>query len=227
MAGYGTFCPLAKASEILAERWTLLIIRDLLQGSRHFNELTRGIPQISPTLLSKRLQTLEAAGLIERRPLKKGQWEYLPTTACDELRPILRSIGAWGQRWVRSKLDRDDIDVGALMWYIHRHFDSAELPPRRIVLYIEVSDLRRRKHWWMVVENGQVDLCPDDPGYEVDITLYSGLKTLAQIYIGDVSLTQACASGKVELHGARELIRDMPRWFARSRFADINPLPAG
>jgi len=123
MKGYGSFCPVAKAAEILAERWTLLVLRDILVGSRHFNELRRGMPQISPTLLSKRLQTLEDAGIVVRLPGSAGHaWEYHPTRACQELRPLIESIGHWGQRWVRSKLTRDELDPGMLMWYIHRHF---------------------------------------------------------------------------------------------------------
>ena len=130
MKSYGSFCPVAKAAEVLTERWTLLVLRDLLLGSRRFNDLRRGLPKMSPTLLSKRLQTLEEVGIIERRPTLNGHaWEYWPTQACEDLRPVIESIGHWGQHWVRSTLTRDELDPGALMWYIHRHFATEHLPP--------------------------------------------------------------------------------------------------
>ena len=122
MKGYGFFCPIAKAAEILAERWTLLILRDILVGSRHFNDLRRSIPLMSQTLLSKRLVTLEEAGLLDRLPGSHGHtWEYHPSKACEELRPVIQAVGHWGQRWVRSKLTRDELNPVELMWYIHRH----------------------------------------------------------------------------------------------------------
>lgn len=226
MKGYGSFCPIAKAAEVLAERWTLLILRDLLLGSRHFNDLKRGVPQMSPTLLSKRLQMLEEAGVIERRPgSNRHAWEYHPTPAGEELKPLIDMIGHWGQRWVRSRLTRDELDPGMLMWYVHRHSKPAELPPRRVVVYVEFSDVKRMKRWWMVIEDGAVDLCLEDPGHEIDVSIYSDLLTLTQIYIGDLTIERARAMGKMKVCGPGELLRSMPRWFARSKFADDNPLP--
>ncbi|HET6756755.1 MAG TPA: helix-turn-helix domain-containing protein [Burkholderiales bacterium] len=224
--GYGSFCPVAKAAEILTERWTLLVLRDLLLGSRHFNDLRRGVPQMSPTLLSKRLHTLEEAGIVLRKPAANGHWEYHPTKAAEELKPLIELVGHWGQRWVRSKLTRDELHPGALMWFIHRHFKKDDLPPGRVVIYIEITDAKRLNRWWLVAENKTVDLCLDDPGHEVDISLYTDLLTLTQIYIGDTTLTRARDMGKVRLYGPRELTATMPRWFARSKFADDNPLPA-
>jgi len=225
MKGYGSFCPIAKAAEVLAERWTLLILRDLLLGSRHFNDLKRGIPQISPTLLSKRLQTLEESGVIQRRPGGHGHgWEYHPTPAGEELKPLIETIGHWGQRWVRSRLVRDELDPGMLMWYVHRHTKPFELPSRRIVVYIEFSDVKRMKRWWMVIENGLVDLCLEDPGHEIDVKIDCDLLTLTQIYIGDLTIERARTAGKLKVWGDSGLLRSMPRWFARSKFADDNPL---
>lgn len=173
MKGHGSFCPIAKAAEILAERWTLLVLRDILVGSRRFNDLRRGVPQMSRTLLSKRLQTLEDAGIVVRLAGSDGHTlEYHPTNACQELWPVIESIDRWGQRWVRSKLTRDELDPGMLMWYIHRHFVKDRLPPGRIVVYIEITDvIKRLKRWWLVLEAQEVDLCLEDPGHEIDITL--------------------------------------------------------
>lgn len=226
MKGYGSFCPIAKAAEILAERWTLLILRDLLVGSRHFNDLRRSIPLMSSTLLSKRLQTLEEAGIIVRVPGSNSHaWEYHPTKACEELRPVIQAVGHWGQRWVRSKLTPGELNPVELMWYVHRHIAIGHLPPRRVVIYVEITDLTKLRSWWLVIEKGGVDLCVDDPGYEVDMTIYSNLLTLTQIYIGDLTVSRARSSGKIKVYGPRELTQSMPRWFARSKFADDNPLP--
>ncbi|MEO6064685.1 MAG: helix-turn-helix domain-containing protein [Lysobacterales bacterium] len=228
MKGYGSFCPIAKAAEILAERWTLLVLRDILVGSRRFNDLRRGVPQMSPTLLSKRLKTLEDAGIVVRLPGSDSHtWEYHPTSACHELRPVIESIGHWGQRWVRSTLTRDELDAGMLMWYIHRHFVKKHLPPRRIVVYIEITDaIKRLKHWWLVLEAQEVDLCLEDPGHEVDITVITDLLSLTQVYIGDLALEHARSTGRMKISGPRALTQSMPSWFARSRFADDNPLSA-
>ena len=228
MKGYGSFCPIAKAAEILAERWTLLVLRDILVGSRRFNDLRRGVPQMSPTLLSTRLQTLEDVGIIVRRTGSDGHTlEYHPTEACQELRPVIESIGHWGQHWVRSKLTRDELDPGMLMWYIHNHFSKERLPPGRTVIYIEITDVAKRmKHWWLVLEGKEVDLCLQDPGHEIDITLMTDLLSLTQVYMGDLSLERAQSTGRIKILGPRALVQSMPDWFARSKFADDNPLSA-
>lgn len=226
MKDYGSFCPIAKAAEILAERWTLLLLRDMLQGSRRFNDLRRGVPQMSPTLLSKRLQTLEQAGLISRRCGAGGHWEYHPTQAMDDLEPVIAAIGHWGQRWVRSRLTPDELDPGVVMWAMHRHFNKARLPPGGVVLYVEITDAKRLDRWWFIAGANEVDLCWDDPGRDVDISLYADLRTLTQLYIGDLSLFRARELGRIEIDGARELVRNMPAWFPRSKFADDNPFPA-
>ena len=225
MAGYGSFCPIAKASEILSERWTILVLRELLLGARHFNDIRRGVPRMSPTLLSKRLRSLRDNGVVEIRRATDGPgWEYRPTACCEELRPLIELCGHWGQRWVRSRLSRDELDPGELMWYIHRHFKKDHLPDGRLVIEIDFTDVKRMKRWWLVAENGAVDLCLDDPGYEVDVVMTTDLRSLTQVYIGDLPLARACAEGRIEVQGPRALLRGMPRWFARSKFADDNPI---
>jgi DNA-binding HxlR family transcriptional regulator len=227
MKGYGSFCPVAKAAEVLAERWTLLILRDILIGSRRFNEFRRSIPLLSPTLLASRLRSLEEAGVIVRAPYGDGHgWEYRPTQACEELRPVIEAIGHWGQRWVRSDLAPGELDPVSLMWYVHRHLVTAYLPGRRTVIYVEFTDLERLQRWWLVVQNGEVGLCMDDPGYEVDVTIYSDLLSLTQIYMGDLPVSRAISTGRIVVSGSRVLTQSMSRWFARSRFADDNPRPA-
>ncbi|HYG90975.1 MAG TPA: helix-turn-helix domain-containing protein [Azospirillum sp.] len=225
MAGYGSFCPIAKATEVLAERWTLLVMRELLLGARHFNDIRRGVPRMSPTLLSKRLHALRDQGIVAIERASDGHcWEYRPTAAGEDLRPVIELVGHWGQRWVRSRLPRDELDPGELMWYIHRHFVKDRLPPGRVVIEIDFTDVKRMKRWWVVIENGTVDLCLDDPGYDVDVVMTTDLRSLTQVYIGDLPLERACAAERIDIQGARELVRGMPRWFARSKFADDNPI---
>jgi len=226
MSVYGQFCPIAKAAEVLCERWTILVMRDLLLGSRRFNALRRGMPKISPTLLSKRLQMLCEHGMIARKPAPDGNgWEYELTQAGHELKPLIEFMGHWGQRWVRSQLTRDELDPGALMWFIHRHFQHEHLPPQRIVIHLEFSDVRRLRKWWIVIEGGLADLCFEDPGLDIDVYMITDLLTLTKVYMGDISLTNASSSGKLRIDGPRALTRSMQQWFARSKFADSGREP--
>jgi DNA-binding HxlR family transcriptional regulator len=225
MKKYGSFCPIAKAAEILTERWTVLVLRDMLQGSRQFTGLRRGVPLMSPTLLSKRLQTLEEAGLITRKA-SGSHWEYHPTQAAVELAAIIESIGHWGQRWVRSPLTPDELDPGALMWFMHRHFVLDKLPASGLVLYVEITGVKKLNKWWFLASGSDVELCWDDPHHDIDISIFADLLTLTQIFMGDLTLSEARALERVEIHGAKHMVRGMADWFPRSKFADDNPLPA-
>ena len=228
MKKYGSFCPIAKAAEILTERWTVLVLRDMLQGSGAFTDLRRGVPMMSPTLLSKRLQTLEAANLIVREASPGGgHWQYRPTKAAEELQPIIEAIGHWGQRWVRSQLTRDELDPGSLMWFMHRHFALDRLPADSMVLYVEITDVKKLANWWFLLDRERVELCWGDPCRSVDISLFADLLTLTQIFMGDLSLAQARALDKLEVQGSTLLVRSLPGWFPRSKFADDNPMPNG
>jgi DNA-binding HxlR family transcriptional regulator len=225
MHRYGSFCPVAKASEILSERWTLLVLRNIcLGGARRFNDILGGAPKMSPTLLAKRLRMLRDQGVIELRPAATGRgWEYHPTKAGEDLMPLIELVGHWGQRWVRSKLIHSELDPAELMWYI-RHVKHDHLPLGRTLIEVAFTDVRRLKRWWILIDNGAVELCIDHPGFEVDILITTSIRRLAQIYIGDISLSRAIAQGKIEVEGPRELIDGMPNWFARSKFADDNPM---
>lgn len=223
MAGYGQFCPIAKACEVLGERWTLLVVRELLAGSRRYNDLKRGLPLISPTVLSQRLSGLQERGIIDRKhSTDRKSWEYHLTDAGRELEPIVMNLGIWGARWVRSQMSRDELDVELLMWDIRRTIKTSALPEGRMVLHVEFSDLAKRfRYWWLVSENGQIDLCIENPGYEVDIMFQTDLKTLTQVWMGDVSLTHARSSGRLSVHGTAGLTRHMSKWLVFSSFAGI------
>jgi DNA-binding HxlR family transcriptional regulator len=224
MKGYGTYCPIAKAAEILTERWTLLVVRDLLAGARHFNDLRLSIPLIPPATLSKRLKSLQDAGVIVRAASAgRGSWEYHLTEAGMELKPFMDLAGEWGQRWVRSQLLREELHPSALMWDIHRFIRTDFVPRRQAVIYVEFSDLSRMKKWWLVIGKGVVDVCLDDPGHDIDLSIHADLRTLTEIFMGDLPLRIARSSGRITLVGDSELIKTMPKWLGLMPFAHITP----
>jgi DNA-binding HxlR family transcriptional regulator len=228
MIRYGQYCPIAKALELLAERWTLLLVRELLMGSRRFNDLRRGVPLMAPSMMSQRLKSLSDHGLVVREPDESGRsHQYRITAAGEELRPLIVQLGTWGQRWSRSRMSADDLDASFLMWDIRRNVRSKELPQGRTVIAFEFHDAKKgMKYWWLVVQNRQVDLCLDDPGHEVDITLASSLRTMTQIWMGDLSLDQARARGLLKISGATRLVRTLRSWLGPSPFAHVKPAVA-
>jgi DNA-binding HxlR family transcriptional regulator len=223
MKRYGQYCPIAKAAEILTERWTLLVVRELMMGSSRYNELRRGMPLISPSVLAERLRTLEQHGIVECRRGKDGRSsDYSLSMAGAELQPLIRAVGVWGQRWVRNRMTEQDLDAGLLMWDIHRNIQTGQLPAKRTVVHFEFADAKKgMKHWWLVVENGEVDLCLEDPGYEVDLAVSSDLQSFTRIWMGDISLASARASGKVKLEGQGRLKQTVTKWLGPSPFAEI------
>jgi len=222
--GYGQFCPVAKAAEVLAERWTPLIVRELLAGSHRFSDLRRGLPLISPTVLSQRIKALQDADVLERRRGERAGaearadagWEYHLTPAGEALRPIIDQLGAWGRRWIRQEIQREDLDPRFLMWAVRQKLDAGALPTRRLVLEFEFRDgPARQRRWWIVTQGGDVDLCLKHPGYPVDLTISSAVPTLARIYLRRLDPRAAVSAGLVRLQGTAALVRSFPRWYAR------------
>ena len=199
--GYGQFCPVAMASEVICARWTPLILRELLCGSTRFNDLRRGVPRMSPTLLSKRLKELEQAGVIETKATgQAGIVEYHLTQAGQELRPIVMSLGIWGQRWVETQLSLKNLDPSLLMWDMRRSLDLTPMPPRRCTIQFHYPELpAARQHFWLVIDNRLVDLCPVDPGYEVDLFVETSLRTMTAIWMGLTNVQAELDAGR---HGA-------------------------
>jgi DNA-binding HxlR family transcriptional regulator len=221
MSSYGQFCPIAKASEILSERWTILILRELGAGSESFNDLRRGLPLISPSLLSSRLKSLEHAQVISRTEAEAGI-RYALTESGRELKPIILQIGVWGHRWARSKLSPDDLDPSMLMWDIHRTMNAKYFDADRTVLFFEFSDFGAKfRRWWLVVQNADVDVCMKDPGYEFDLKATTDIRTLTGVWMGDISLGQALRDRRIRLTGNTELKRDISTWLGTNYFADI------
>ena len=220
MPDYGQFCTVARGAEIFGELWTPLVIRELLCGSRRFNDIRRGVPRMSPTLLTQRLRKLEQMGVVERKKTPEG-WEYALTTAGEELRPIVVNLGHWGARWVGSRLKREQLDAGFLMWDIRRFARLDQFPKdRRVVVHFVFADARAgERAWWLVVENGTADLCRDDPGHEVTVTLESSLRSLTEIWTGDSDPQREIASGRLRVQGAGRGGASLWRWLGRSMFA--------
>ncbi|MFA1539688.1 winged helix-turn-helix transcriptional regulator [Actinomadura monticuli] len=219
-ASYYQFCPVAKAMELLDERWTLLIVRELLSGSERFNEVRRGVPRMSPTLLSKRLNQLVRAGVLERR-----EDRYVLTPAGEELRPVVEALAVWGVRWIGELGDRD-LDPKLLLWDMRRNITPDAIPAdRTVVLFVFPDVPPRNRHWWLVLTPGSADLCDADPGYDVSVTVTADLRDLTQIWRGDLTWDAALRSSAVDLQGPGPLRRQIPGWFALPAFAAV-PRPA-
>ncbi|MFO7921651.1 transcriptional regulator [Rhodobacteraceae bacterium W635] len=222
-ASYKQFCPVAMAAEILCTRWTIVLLRELVAGSTRFNELRRGVPRMSPALLSKRLRELEAAGVVTRERLH-GAPEietYRLTTAGRDLQPVIEAIGMWGQKWVETEPTLENLDPELLMWDMRRNLDTDPLPERRTVIeFIYPERPASQRKWWLIVEpDGTVDLCHVDPGFEVDLFVSVDLRTMTEIWLGLRPVTSAAASGKLSMIGHSDLARTMQSWLGLSPFA--------
>lgn len=220
MPDYGQFCTVARGAEIFGELWTPLVVRELLCGSRRFNDIRRGVPRMSPTLLVKRLRKLEQMGIVQRQR-GTGGWEYQLTQAGEELRPIIVNIGHWGARWIGSRLRREQLDAGFLMWDIRRFIRLEEFPAKRqVVIHFSFSDARAGERvWWLVVENGVADLCRDDPGHEITVTVESSVRALTEIWTGDSDAQTEMKAGRLRVQGGGRDGAALWRWLGRSMFA--------
>jgi DNA-binding HxlR family transcriptional regulator len=222
MESYAQFCPIAKASEVITRRWSLLVIRELLCGSNRFNEIHRGVPKMSRTLLAKRLGELEEAGLVERSNRNGDYPEYVLTRAGEELRPIVQQLGRWGKQWTGAEISDDDVDAGLLMWDVQRRIDRDELPSRRVVVAFQFPDAPpEHRNFWLLLEKDTVDLCLKDPGFEEDLYVCSDVKSFTKIWLGDIGFDRALRDESISLSGPRELRRQFPRWFELGMFAHV------
>ena len=235
MKSYGQFCPVAKAAEVFCERWTALIIRDLAAGAQRFAELRRGVPLMSPTLLSHRLKQLEAEGILERRPVGGRAFTYHLTRAGQEFVPLVQELGVWGQRWSRRTLRAEEVDVGLLVWSMERSVKGEALGPGRKVVQLEFTDQPAgNRHWWFLHEDGGTQLCYEDPGFEVDAYLRASVRDMIRIVRGDLPLHAALAEERLDVAGPSSARRWLPGWFnlgplaaVRSERAGAEPSPRG
>lgn len=223
-ASYRQFCPVAKAMELLDERWTLLVVRELVVGSERFNDLRRGLPRMSPTLLSRRLHQLVAAGVV-RREESGGEVRYVLTEAGEELRPVVEALGVWGTRWIPGLAD-PDLDPKLLLWDMHRNVDHGRVPSRRTVVAFEFADVAPDvARWWLVLSPGEADVCDEDPGDEPTAQVQTSLRTLTEVWRGDRTWSSALGDESMRVLAPREVARALPGWFVLSPFAAV-PRPA-
>ena len=223
--GFGQFCPVAVACEIFAERWTPIILRELMAGSHRFNEMHRYIPLISRALLTQRLRALEAAGVITSVPSGKGNGrEYHLTESGKEFGVAIEALGNWGQRWT-IRVQPNNLDAGLLMWNVRRRVSLERLPERRVVSYFNYTGLpatyRGARKFWLTLERSGVDLCLSDPGFEVDLYVDADIAAMTKVWLGDLTLAQAVRAAKIRLAGAPAAVRQFPSWLPVSRFAEV------
>lgn len=220
MGEYGQFCPVAKAAEILDQRWTLLVVRELVAGSCRFNEIHRGVPRMSRTLLSKRLRMLVNQGLVARREGPQGP-VYELTGAGEELAAVIDVIGQWGIRWM-SSLSDEDLDPALLMWDMHRRVALDALPQGRTVLAVIFDGVSPElRDWWLVLTPDEADVCDYDPGFETDLTIQAATETLVRIWRGELGWDNALRSSSLKLYGPTKLRRHVKTWFQLSPFASV------
>src|SRR3954466_11150819 len=222
--GYGQFCPVAMAAEILCNRWTMVVLRELVVGSTRFNELRKGVPRMSPALLSKRLKELEEAGVIEHVPsVEPGVFEYRLTEAGRDLRSVVEAVGIWGQRWVQSEPSLRNLDPSLLMWDMRRNLDPTPMPKRRSVIQFLYPELppSQRSWWLLVAPNTEVDLCSVDPGFDVDLYVSTDLRTMTAIWMGLDNIRAAQGAQRMMLTGDRQLASDMQAWLGLRPFAKV------
>ncbi len=221
-SSYGQFCPVAMAAEIVCTRWTALLLRELLCGNCRFNDLRKGLPRMSPTLLSKRLKELEVAGIVaQTKNPKSGVSEYHLTAAGEDLRPIVMSLGTWGQRWIDSNLSLRNLDPTLLMWDMRRMLDPKPLPRRRITIRFTYPEIAvNQRNWWLVVDPQEgADMCLVDPGHEIDLFITSTLRAMTAVWMGVTTVAAESEKGMITLEGDRAIARSMQTWLGLSPFA--------
>jgi DNA-binding HxlR family transcriptional regulator len=212
MRTYAQYCPVVRAVEVLGDRWTLLIVRDMLVGAARFNEIARGLPGLSRALLSRRLRQLQNAGLVVRTT--DG---YALTRAGEDLRPLVFGLADWGARYAFGDPKPEELDPELLMWWMHGRIDTSELT-KRAVVQVEIAD--RRRTYWLVLEPGDASVCYTDPGFDIDAVLAADLPVLYRMWVGEIELLDAVRAGEIALTGARWVVRGLPDWLRLSPVAE-------
>jgi DNA-binding HxlR family transcriptional regulator len=221
MRAYPGFCPVAKAAEIIAERWTPLILRELLTGSQHFNEIERGVPGIPHSLLSQRLRALAQAGVVEKHSRAQGRPAgYVLTPAGKELYAVIRALGEWGQRWANRAIGPADVEPPLLMWDMHRRIHVDRLPDRRITAQFDFRGVKAQTIW-LVLQRPEPSVCLQDPGFPIDLVVSADTVALHRVWMGHESLTQAMRRDLIQVSGPRSLVRAFPTWLALNLYAGV------
>jgi DNA-binding HxlR family transcriptional regulator len=213
------FCTVARSAEVLCERWTPLVLRELLCGSRRFNDLHRGVPRMSSSLLAQRLRRLEEFGVVQRSA-RGNVWEYSLTPAGEDLRPIIMALGHWGARWIGTRLRKEELDPGLLMWDMRRSLRIAEFPAQPVVVHFRFRDARAgERQWWLVVADGEADLCRDDPGRDLTLVVDATVRALTEVWTGDRAPEHALQAREVRVEGAPGHVARLWTWLGASAFA--------
>jgi DNA-binding HxlR family transcriptional regulator len=222
--GYQQFCPISKAMEVIGDKWSLLIVREIMLGGNRFNVMQRGLSAISPTVLTKRLNELTEQGIVFKKRIsgQKG-YEYFLTQSGQELWPVLEQLGVWGARWARGGMPDTDLDIELLMLYLERSIDAGKLPGNETVLRFHFTDVEKYNNWWLLVNANGVDTCIQDPGKEVDIYLTTDLRTMISAWMGDITYKKAVNDGRMKLIGPPLLINNVSTWLKDASFATIRP----
>ena len=216
---YGHYCPIAVGSEVLADRWTPLILREMVIGSTRYNDIARGLPGISRSLLSKRLKHLERHGIVERWPVPgRSSPEYRLTAAGQGLGDVVLGLGRWAVEWLYDVIDEEDVDAVTLMWWMHRFVDPSEVPGPRLVIQFDHT-APQRASFWIVIEGGGASVCQAHPGFESDAVVTASTSTLARVFMGTSSWAAAIRREELTIEGPLPLQRNIPRWFQSSPFA--------
>jgi len=225
--GYGQYCPLSMAAEILCNRWTMLLLRELLEGSTGFNEISRGVPLMSRTLLMRRLRELESVGLVVREYRGAGrQVHYRPTAAGGALGTVIRAMAEWGQEWIDVEPSVQDVDTDFLMWDIRRNVRVLPDFPERLVVRFHFPDapVKKQEHW-LILANGEVDICYIDPGYDVDVQIEASLKTMTKVWMGWQDFSAAISCGDLQIDGPRKFTTNAKTWLGLSSLAGVRKQP--
>src|SRR4051812_19648427 len=220
MHRYGQYCPVARAAEILADRWTVLIVRELLANVSHFNELERGLPHMSRTLLAGRLRRLQQAGVLERRGATRGkQTEYRLTSAGRELQPIIDQFGGWGARWAFGDPRPNELDPIILLWWMRRRVCIEAIGKRRVVVQFDFGR-RPRQSYRLLIERTDVSVCLKNPGFDINVIVSADIVAFYRVWLGRVTLSEALRKQQVRLGGTPADVRAFSGWFAWSPMAD-------
>jgi DNA-binding HxlR family transcriptional regulator len=225
MRNYGQYCPIARASAVLAQRWTPIILRNLLNGCTTFTDIAEGAPGMPRSLLTSRLRELERVGVVwsEANPSGRGSL-YYPTAAGQDLKELLYALGTWGERWL--ELAPEDVDPYVVLWaWCEWYLERDRLPAHRVVVQFEFPDQPLSSRWfWLVFDGERSEVCRKDPGHEVDLVVEAESMALAEWHLGRVEWNDALRAGRIRVAGPSRLGRMLPTWNRRSAFAEVLPV---
>ncbi len=221
MRTYGQFCPIARASELIAERWTPIIVRNLLNGCRTFTEIRQGAPGISPALLVQRLEALERFGVVESEPNPTGRGRcYQLTEKGRDLKGVCDAMGQWGARWL--EIEPHHVDAAYVLWATTKLVDVSRLPDRTVVVRFDMRD-KSAEHYWLILRRPHPELCTKGLGHVEDVVAHTDSGCLVDIHLTRTSYAEAIRRGRLLLAGPPQLTRAFPTWIRHSPFAGATP----